>query len=242
MSIRPGNIIKENQFTGEVIGDMHVANYSERHDAWYVVVITEEDERTVRLATRKQLMDGNTPSKVIKRLKGNPYIHYDGGVTALVDVNGVIIIIDRDEFEHVRDITWRAHYDYRRGREATYVYGGIWHADTRYWEHKALHRYIMERHGIISEQYDHINRNTLDNRKENLRVADNRINTANRGLFKNNKSGYTGVRRLGNRYAARITVDGVEMHLGCKDTAEEAYKLRLYAENAFYAERNTKKV
>lgn len=40
---------------------------------------------------------------------------------------------------------------------------------------------------------DHINRNTLDNRKENLRTGDKRLNSINRGLQTNNTSGYRGI-------------------------------------------------
>lgn len=40
---------------------------------------------------------------------------------------------------------------------------------------------------------DHINRNRLDNRKENLRTADFSLNSQNVGISKRNKSGYKGI-------------------------------------------------
>lgn len=43
------------------------------------------------------------------------------------------------------------------------------------------------------EMTDHINRDKLDNRRENLRVADKSINTINRDLDPRNTSGYKGV-------------------------------------------------
>lgn len=63
---------------------------------------------------------------------------------------------------------------------------------------------------------DHANRNGLDNRRVNLRVATASQNQANRGLFSNNKSGYKGVHWNRNRgkWLAVIKVNGTRRHLG----------------------------
>ncbi len=56
---------------------------------------------------------------------------------------------------------------------------------------------------------DHINRNTLDNRVENLRWVDGRGNMINCKLSKNNKSGVTGVsfNKQRNNWRARINIE-----------------------------------
>ena len=54
-----------------------------------------------------------------------------------------------------------------------------------------LHRYIMNPKG--GEVVDHINRDTLDNRRENLRVCSKSQNRENSILYISNKSGYRGV-------------------------------------------------
>lgn len=60
-------------------------------------------------------------------------------------------------------------------------------------------------HQIIFDKYaDHINRNTFDNRKVNLRPANKSQNTYNSGLFSTNTSGIRGVNKSKNRYRAYI--------------------------------------
>ena len=61
-------------------------------------------------------------------------------------------------------------------------------------EHWCIHRLIfLHHHGYVPEQIDHINRNSLDNRIENLRPADSSLNAINRKLFSNSTSGVKGV-------------------------------------------------
>jgi len=57
-----------------------------------------------------------------------------------------------------------------------------------------LHRLIfLYHHGYVPDQIDHINRDSLDNRIENLRPATNSLNAINRKLFSNSTSGVRGV-------------------------------------------------
>jgi len=55
-----------------------------------------------------------------------------------------------------------------------------------------FHNMVMK-HIPTDITVDHINRNSLDNHKGNLRLVDRRIQTINRGCQVNNKSGVTGV-------------------------------------------------
>jgi len=73
-------------------------------------------------------------------------------------------------------------------------------------------------------QIDHINRVKDDNRIENLRLATRSQNEANTGLRRNNSSGFKGVYffKRTNRWLAKIAYDGLEIHLGYYDSAEEA--------------------
>jgi hypothetical protein len=71
---------------------------------------------------------------------------------------------------------------------------------------------------------DHINRIRDDNRIENLRVCKFAENLQNKNFYKNNTSGYKGVIKKGNRFAAQITACGKVKHLGYFSNVEDAHK------------------
>lgn len=76
-----------------------------------------------------------------------------------------------------------------------------------------LHRFLM---GLYSnKEVDHINGDTLDNRKSNLRVVNKKQNAMNSKKRKNTSSIYKGVFKHDNkRWRAQITVHGKRIHLG----------------------------
>lgn len=77
---------------------------------------------------------------------------------------------------------------------------------------------------------DHINRDRMDNRACNLRLANNFENTHNAGTRKDNRLGVKGVRKLpSGRYWVRVRHLNVRYNLGTFDTIEEAVQ----AANAF---------
>jgi hypothetical protein len=89
-----------------------------------------------------------------------------------------------------------------------------------------------------SEQIDHINGDSLDNRFANLRTATNAENTRNRKVHATNKLGIAGVawRESHQRYVARICKDGVPIHLGYFNTIEDAVNARLAAAARLHGE------
>lgn len=85
---------------------------------------------------------------------------------------------------------------------------------------------------------DHINGDTLDNRKSNLRVC-TKIENAQHAIKPriDNTSGAIGVSRYGNgKYRAYITVHKKTIGLGQYDTFEDAVKARLEAEIEYFGE------
>lgn len=69
---------------------------------------------------------------------------------------------------------------------------------------------------------DHIDRNKTNNSLDNLRDVSQTVNRRNRGLNKNNSSGYVGVYKKRDKWAAEIIIEGVKYSLGVHDTPELA--------------------
>lgn len=74
------------------------------------------------------------------------------------------------------------------------------------------------------QHVDHINRDGLDNRKSNLRLATRSQNQANSTKQKNNKSGYKGVHADGKKWRARLRHNGVNYYLGLFKNPVDAAK------------------
>jgi HNH endonuclease len=72
---------------------------------------------------------------------------------------------------------------------------------------------------------DHIDLNPFNNKWSNLREANHSQNTVNSPKF--GSSQYKWVHKVGNRYKARVSVNGKRTHAGYYDTPEEAYDAAL---------------
>ncbi len=85
---------------------------------------------------------------------------------------------------------------------------------------------------------DHADRNSLNNRIENLREATHSQNGANRARFPNNKSGFKGVFYYAkfNKFVATIVVNRKRRRLGLFDTAEGASEAYTAASKAAFGE------
>ena len=124
-------------------------------------------------------------------------------------------LISKSDLTLVRQIYWRkTEYGYARGKNPL----------TR--KDILLHKYITQtsKETVI----DHINRNKLDCRRENMRIADSQINSLNRNVPCNSTTGYKGVSfdyRTG-KFKAYVKVDRKQINRGLFDTAELAYQER----------------
>ena len=83
-----------------------------------------------------------------------------------------------------------------------------------------LHRFLL---GATKGQcVDHINRDRLDNRRENLRLVTHQQNMWNIGFNKKNTSGFRGVsfEKRTNKWVAKIKLNDHTFFLGRHPTAE----------------------
>jgi hypothetical protein len=87
--------------------------------------------------------------------------------------------------------------------------------------HKLIYLY---HHGVVPDQLDHINRDSTDNRIENLRPVNSFENTCNRRLFLNNTSGCKGVawNKRVKKWQSYVSIKTKIKHLGYFDDLELA--------------------
>lgn len=118
-----------------------------------------------------------------------------------------------------------------------------WHVDpnnyvTAIVHHKGFkqHRLIMGIDGKV--EVDHINHDTCDNRRCNLRVVSRSENCINRRTPDSNKSGLKGVywSSSANKWCSQINYNGVRLYLGSYDNYDDACNARKLAEETFHGE------
>ena len=83
---------------------------------------------------------------------------------------------------------------------------------------------------------DHINRNTLDNRRKNLRTGDKRLNSINRGIQSNNTSGHRGLSWMPKikKWETYIWNHNKKIGLGFYKFKKEAISIRKGAELKYH--------
>ena len=127
---------------------------------------------------------------------------------------GKVALIDKSDMLIVGRFRWCA----------TKAGPSLWYAKrTQRWggaSHTVfLHRWIIEAPpGVL---VDHVNGNTLDNRRCNLRLATHGQNTVNQRKRESARR-FKGVRRYHQRFHARIKQSGVEVTIGIFRTEEDA--------------------
>lgn len=143
------------------------------------------------------------------------YTFSHDGLTAYGEMpDGTVFMVDADMMPVISGINF---YLCRKGYERQYAMDK---------DGTTLHAHLFpHRDGY---EIDHINLDTMDNRRQNIRYCTHQQNQINQPIQKNNTSGVSGVNWYlpRNKFRARIKVGQHEIHLGYYKTFTEAVQAR----------------
>lgn len=146
---------------------------------------------------------------------------------------GKFALVDAEDFEYLNQWKWYAQW--MSSTRSFYARRNFNTGSGRTTLH--MHRVIL---GITDTevQVDHINHNTLDNRKHNLRICAKHENTKNKKKSSNNTSGFKGVTWDSRRgqWKAKIGYNGKSIHIGYYDDPYAAAKAYDSASNKYHGE------
>jgi hypothetical protein len=157
-----------------------------------------------------------------KYKQGTKYV-ISGEVALFTTKSGIEFIVDAEDSQKISKYAW---YISQQG----YVMNDSIKKST------LLHRFIMKaNNGFV---VDHINHNTLDNRKSNLRVVTPTENSMNQVLSKRNKSSVKGVfwNETNQKWLAYITFKRKRIYLGYFEDLNDAEAARKEAEIKYFGE------
>jgi hypothetical protein len=129
-------------------------------------------------------------------------------------VSGEEVFVDDEDFEYLSQYKWYFH------KSDGYTYRNL--EKKRNSKRIAMHKELIE--CPLGYERDHINRNRLDNRRENLRVVTHKVNSRNRKRPTNNTSGYMGVWPCGKKFVAEIRYENQKYYLGIFENSLDAAK------------------
>lgn len=143
---------------------------------------------------------------------------------------GQVTIVDEADFDWLSQWKWRAQW----------VTGQRSFIALRTVGVKAvlMHRLILGLEPGDKRQGDHINRDTLDNRRSNLRIASPSQNAWNQGVRRISSTGYKGVfyYRKTRKWGAKIGVRRTRLFLGYFITPELAHEAYCRAAAKYHGE------
>lgn len=136
----------------------------------------------------------------------------------IVCFNGERALIDKEDLDKVKDRSWyvsNTGHVLSRRRKTEYKEGRSQKTPI------LIHRVIMSPPDDML--VDHINHNTLDNRKSNLRICTSKGNNRNLSLNSSNTSGFKGVyENKAGRWASQIKIRPKTIYLGQSPDIKES--------------------
>jgi len=128
------------------------------------------------------------------------------------------VVIDSEDWNKINYFKWHVNY-------SPHIKNFYCITNKKDKKHLKLHRLILD---IVDSKIiiDHINHNTLDNQKKNLRICTPAENSKNMKMPKNNISGYKGVswHKASNKWQSHIRINNIEIYLGLYNNKLQAAK------------------
>lgn len=157
----------------------------------------------------------------------NTYEFYETYVIGYT-LKGEKFYFDLEDFDKVQQYAWRLHH-------SGYVVTSLPPDENGHRKILTLHHFVFGKH---SSKIDHINRNKQDNRKDNLRLVTNSLNSFNIDKQRNNTSGKTGVSYVKENdcYVAYIGFQNRHIYLGSFKDYNDAVNVRKQAELKYFGE------
>ena len=195
---------------------------------------TKSVEPHLHLQAASPLLDIDEDDLVLVAHRKNSLIKHQGsGVTTWQDEactrkiyfgDGTFTLVDAEDYPFLSEFNWSRGSD-GDGRNYVYRYETAEHGSKKIY----MHRVILA--AGTNEKVDHINGDTFDNRRINLRITTPRGNAQNRAKVRTYKKKpptcpYKGVSLVGatGKYRAYIFLNGKQIHLGCFADPVEAGK------------------
>lgn len=144
--------------------------------------------------------------------------------------------IDLEDLDRVIDFPYTWYAKYNHTNDGFYVYASQYNTETQKCNPIFLHQFIMNANG---QTVDHINNDTFDNRKSNLRITADTDNSKNRkGKNKNNTSGYRNVSwsKQDQKWIVQLQIEKKNKVLGRFDDVHEAGKFAEEMRQKYYGE------
>lgn len=170
---------------------------------------------------------------------GNKYVIDKENNIARIELNrrnkeNLWTIIDLEDLEKVINFpyTWFAKYNHTN--DEYYVVASVYHSELQQSRPIFLHQFLTDANG---KDVDHINNDTLDNRKSNMRVVEESNNSKNRkSKNKNNKSGYRNVSwdKSQGKWLVQLQINKKNTVLGKFDDVHEAGKFAEEMRQKYY--------
>ena len=160
--------------------------------------------------------------KKAKKVKRQPYYCEVRGSWVIPLTQGRETLVDAEDVEFLGQFNWK-------WSPCKTVFGYASRLKVNY----RMHRVVTK----CPDGYmvDHINGNSLDNRRGNLRIVTNRENQQNQVKHRHGKLFGCCYRKRVKKWQALIRIDGSQKSLGCFKTEHEAHQAYMKAYNELVA-------